>query len=232
MITLALIPARAGSKSVPRKNIRLLAGKPLIAWTIETAAACSNLDRIIVSTDDKEIAEIAQTFGAEVPFLRSQELAQDDTPDLPVYKHALTWLAEYQNYRPDIVVWLRPTCPLRRVEHVKAAIDKLIDSGADCVRSVSPVKHHPYWMKRLDGDRLVPFLEGMDESTYYQRQLLPPVYCLNGSVEVVWVKNVLDKGLLYAGDVRAHMMDIECGLDLDSELDFMLAELILQRRRS
>jgi CMP-N,N'-diacetyllegionaminic acid synthase len=227
---LALIPARGGSKGVARKNIRELAGKPLIAWTIEIASACSTLDRVIVSTEDQKIAKIARQCGAEVPFIRPGELAQDNTPDLPVYQHALSWLAEYEGYRPEIVVWLRPTTPLRTVQDVEAAIQLLIETGADCVRSVSLAEHHPYWMKRLDGDRLVPFVDGVDESKYYRRQLLPSAYRLNGAVDVTWYRTVMQKGMLYSGDVRGYVMPVERSIDLDSELDFALAELLLQRR--
>lgn len=228
MRILGIIPARGGSKSVPRKSIRSLAGKPLIVWTIEVALACPILDRVIVSTDDEEIAQIVSDHGAEVPFLRPAELAQDDTPDLPVYQHALSWLAEHEDYHPDIVVWLRPTAPLRTVQDVEAAIKLLIKTGADCVRSVSPAEHHPYWMKRLDGDRLVPFMDGIDENKYYRRQLLPPVYRLNGAVDVTRCRTVMEKGHLYSGDVRGYVMPVERSIDLDSELDFALAELLLQ----
>lgn len=226
---LAIIPARGGSKTIPRKNIKLLAGKPLIAWTIGVSLNSRRLDKVIVSTEDSEIAEISTKYGAEVPFSRPSELAQSDTPDLPVCWHALTWLAEHQSYHPDIVVWLRPTCPLRRVEDIEAAIDKLVKTGADCVRSVSLVEHHPYWMKRLEADRLLPFLEGNDEKKYYQRELLPPLYRLNGAVDVVWAKNVLEKNLLFSGDMRAYVMDPQFCVDLDNELDFALAESILKR---
>jgi len=229
--TLCIIPARSGSKGVFRKNIRQLAGKPLIAWTIEVALVCPSLDRVIVSTDDQEIAEIARQYGAEVSFIRPAELAQDDTPDLPVCQHALSWLAEHEYYCPDIVVWLRPTAPLRTVQDVEAAIQLLIETGADCVRSVCLAEHHPYWMNRLDGDRLVTFLDGIDESRYYCRQLLPPVYRLNGAVDVTWCRTVTEKGLLYSGDVRGYIMPAERSIDLDIELDFALAELLLQRRK-
>jgi CMP-N,N'-diacetyllegionaminic acid synthase len=228
---IAIIPSRGGSKGVPRKNIRQLAGKPLIAWTIETAKACSSLRRVIVSTDDLEIAEIAQRYGAEVPFIRPAELARDDTPDLPVYQHALSCLAEHNDYRPDIVVWLRPTAPLRTVQDIEAAIQLLIETGADCVRSVCLVKHHPYWMKRLEGDRLVSLVNGADESKYYRRQLLPPVYRLNGAVDVAWRETVVEKNLLYGGNMRGYVMPAERSIDLDSELDFAVAGLLLQRRR-
>ena len=180
--------------------------------------------------DYQEIAEIAQRYGAEVPFVRPAELAQDDTPDLPVYQHVLSWLAEHNGYHPDIVVWLRPTAPLRTVQDIEAAIQLLLETGADCVRSVTLAGHHPYWMKRLDGDRLVPFVDGVDESKYYRRQLLPSAYRLNGAVDVTWYRTVMEKGLLYSGDVRGYVMPVERSIDLDSELDFALAELLLQMR--
>jgi len=166
-----------------------------------------------------------------VPFIRPAELAQDDTPDLPVYQHASSWLAEHEDYRPDIVVWLRPTALLRTVQDVEAAIRLLIETGADCVRSVCSPEHHPYWMKKLNGDRLVPFMEDIDLARYYQRQLLPPVYSLNGAVDVTRCRAVTEKGSLYGGDVRGYAMPVDRSIDLDSELDFAIAELLLERRR-
>ena len=227
---IAVIPARGGSKQLPRKNISPLAGKPLIAWSIEIAFACPNLNQVIVSTDDKEIAEIANSYGAKVPFLRPAELAQDNTPDLPVYKHVLFWLAENEDYHPDIIVWLRPTSPLRTVQDIESAIRLLIQTEADCVRSVSLAEHHPYWMKRLDGDCLIPFMDGVDESKYYRRQLLPPVYRLNGAVDVSVCKTVLENEILYQGDIRGYIMPADRSVDLDNEIDFALAELLIQRR--
>lgn len=228
-----LIPARGGSKRVPGKNIRLLLGKPLIAWTIETARTCPALDRVIVSTDDPEIAEIARSAGAEVPFLRPPDLAADKTPDLPVYQHALGWLAEQQGYFPAIVAWLRPTAPLRTAEDITAAIELLIETGADWVRSVCPVEHHPYWMKRLEeGSRLTPFLPGKDESQYYQRQLLPPLYRLNGAVDVSWRATIMEKGLIYAGNMHGYVMPPERSVDIDDMLDFALTESLLKARKS
>lgn len=230
MISVGLIPARGGSKGIPRKNIRQLAGKPLIASTIEVALKCPSLDRVIVSTDDQEIAYVSRQYEAEVPFLRPSELAQDDTPDLPVFQHALLWLAGNEGYYPDIVVWLRPTAPLRTVQDVETAIRLLTETGSDCVRSVCEAEHHPFWMKRLDGDQLLPFAEGIDEREFYRRQLLPPAYRLNGAVDVTWRRTVMEQGLLYSGDVRGYVMPKERSVDLDSELDFAFAELLLQKR--
>jgi CMP-N-acetylneuraminic acid synthetase len=216
--TLGLIPARGGSKSVPRKNVRELAGKPVLAWTVETALACAALERVIVSTDDEEIAAVARACGAEV-LARPAELARDETPDLPVYRHALDELGD--SY--DAVAWLRPTAPLRAAEDVDAAVRLLEETGADAVRSVCEAEHSPYWMGRLDGDRLVPLLGEVPE----RRQLLPPVYRLNGAVDVVRCSSVGDE--LFGGDVRAYVMPRERSIDLDTELDFLLAEALLRR---
>lgn len=228
---IAIIPARGGSKGVPRKNIREIAGKPLIAWTIETALSCGRLDRVIVSTEDDEIAKIASNYGAEIPFLRPREIAQDDTPDLPVYQQALSWLNEHEKYCPDIIVWLRPTAPLRIVEDIEGAIRLLTETQADWVRTVCEAEHHPYWMKQLKGDRLLPFLEDMETEKYYRRQLLPPVYRLNGVVDVAWRETVMEKRLLYSGDVRGYVMPLERSIDLDNEVDFLLTEALMGRKK-
>lgn len=230
MKVLGLIPARGGSKGIPHKNISEVAGKPLIAWSIEVAKHCSLLDRTIVSTDDLQIAEVATTYGAEVPFLRPAEFATDDTPDFPVYNHALRWLADNENYYPDIVVWLRPTTPLRSVEDVRNAIDIFVENGADCVRSVCLVEHHPFWMKRLENQKLTPFINGKDEHTYYQRQLLPPVYRLNGAIDVVRRTTIVKKGFAYGGEMFGYVMPPERSIDIDNALDMVIAEHLLLRK--
>ena len=228
----ALIPARGGSKTVPRKNIRLLFGKPLIAWTIETALMAPSLDRVIVSTDDPEIAEVARAHGAEVPFMRPAELADDAVPDLPVFEHAYGWFRDWENDLPDLMVWLRPTAPLRTVTDIEAVSKLLAESGADCVRSVCPVEHHPYWMQRLDGDRLLPFDEQIDISKYYRRQLLPPAYRLNGAVDALRCRTASQQGMLFSGDMRGYVMPVERSLDVDTELDFALLEVIFQQKEA
>jgi CMP-N,N'-diacetyllegionaminic acid synthase len=143
-----------------------------------------------------------------------------------VYLHALQWLAEKDGYAPDAVAWLRPTAPLRTAEDVDATLGILERSHADCVRSVCAAEHHPYWMMLMDGDRLRPFVEGSE--AYYQRQLLPPVYRLNGAVDAVRCSSVAHVGL-FEGDVRAYVMPPERSVDLDGELDFALAEILLLR---
>ncbi|ANV86374.1 cytidylyltransferase domain-containing protein [Picosynechococcus sp. PCC 7117] len=229
MRTLIIIPARAASKRIPGKNIRNLAGKPLIAWTIELAISLDN--RVLVSTDSPEIAKISSQYGAEVPFLRPAELALDKTPDLPVCLHTLDFLKEKENYIPDMVVWLRPTSPLRIPEDVKQCIEKLKNHDADCIRSVCKVNHHPYWMKSfIDENRLVPFLEGKDEREYYQSQKLPPVYRLNGAVDVIRTKFIRQNKMLYGGDMQGYLMPENRSIDIDSELDFTIAEVLIRER--
>lgn len=221
-----IIPARGGSKGVPRKNIRLLAGKPLIAYTIEAALAAKSLDRVIVSTDDEEIDRIAKEYGAEVPFPRPKQLAEGTTPDLPVFQHALKYLEENENYKPDIIVHLRPTTPFKTGKLIDEAVDKLISTGADGIRTVCLVDYHPYWMKRLEDDRILPFME-LDRE-YPRRQDLPPVYKANGVVDVTRRKFIMDEGRMLGDNVRAIFMELIPSLDIDTELDFLVAEKILE----
>ena len=150
---LVLIPARGGSKGIPRKNIRDFAGSPLIAYSIAAGLQADLVTRVIVSTDDEEIAAVARQFGAETPFLRPEEFAQDRTTDLPVFEHALTWLKENENYIPDVVVQLRPTSPIRPKDCVDAAVRLLIDHPeADSVRGVVPAGQNPHKMWRIGAD--------------------------------------------------------------------------------
>ena len=227
---IAIIPARGGSKGIMGKNICLVAGKPLINWTIEQAQRSACFGKIIVTTDDNTIATIAHNAGSEVPFLRPEELAQDDTPDYPVYEHTIKWLSENQNYQPELVVWLRPTSPLRTSEDIISAIRLIKDTNADCVRSVCLVEHHPYWMKKIKDKQLLPFLDNLDEQKYYRRQLLPPVYRLNGAVDVVRNESVRNSGKLFHGNIVGYIMPNERSIDIDNEIDLMIAEELLIRR--
>jgi len=224
---LAIIPARGGSKGIIRKNIKNLAGKPLIGWTIETALKTSIIERIIVSTDDEEIAEVGEFFGAEVPFLRPKELALDNTTDMAVYEHTLDWLMQNEGYLPDIIVWLRPTSPLRTSEDIEKAVELLVESRADWVRSVCKVENHPYWTYRLVNNKMEPFIEGIDIRKYLRRQLLPPAYRVNGNVDVTWRKTIVDKKMLYSGNLHAYVMPVERSLDIDTMIDFVFAEALM-----
>ncbi len=148
---LAIIPARGGSKGIPRKNIRSFAGAPLIAWSIAAAQQSNTVTRVIVSTDDEEIAAVARQYGAETPFLRPAEFAQDQTTDLPVFEHALDWLAAHEQYQPNVVVQLRPTSPVRPVGLVDDAVQLLLSrAGADSVRGVVPAGQNPHKMWKID----------------------------------------------------------------------------------
>jgi len=234
MSVLAIIPARGGSKRIPRKNVRLLAGKPLISYTIEAALAAKCLDRIIVSTDDEEIAEIAARCGAEIPFLRPVELAQDNTPDQPVFRHALEELKRVSGYKPEIVMNLRPTTPLKSPKTIKKVVEKILDTEADIVRSMSPVigAHHPYWMYELSADdRAVPFMKDIELGQYYQRQLLPPVYRINSAADAMRSELIYEGNIL--GDKR-HMRVVvtteEEAIDIDTEFDFRLCEFLILKK--
>jgi CMP-N,N'-diacetyllegionaminic acid synthase len=186
---------------------------------------------VLVTTDDEEIAAVARAAGAEVPFQRPAELAGDEIPDLPVCVHALAWLRDNEEYEADLVVWLRPTAPLRSVGDVDGAVDLLVATGANAVRTVCVAEHHPYWARRLEGDRLLPFVDGLDDRAYLQRQSLPPAYRLNGAIDVVRAGGLAGNTALIEGDVRGYVMPVERSVDIDSELDFALAELLLAERR-
>lgn len=229
---LAIIPARGGSKSVPRKNIMLLAGKPLIAYTIEEAKKSKYINRIIVSTDDEEIAKIANQLGAEVPFLRPKELAEDFVPDLLVFKHALIWLEENEGYRPEIIVHLRPTAPLRRVEHIDKGIEMLLNSDADSVRSVCLSLKHPNKMWKVKDGYLIPFLPEarVEESYNLPRQQLPLVYIQNGSVDVTRRSTIFEKNSMTGDRINAFVMEENESVNINTFIDFELAELLIQKR--
>jgi N-acylneuraminate cytidylyltransferase len=191
---LALIPARGGSKSVPRKNLLNVAGKPLIAYSIGHALGCSQITRTIVSTDDAEITEVARKFGAEVPFRRPAEFASDTATDLQVFRHALLFLQE-QGYIPDLVVHLRPTGPVRRIDLIEHAIGMMLrHPEADSLRAVGLAEQTPYKMWRIEGSYLRQALElpGFPESHSMPRQKLPAVYWQNGYVDIVRPRTIIE----------------------------------------
>ena len=156
---LALVPARGGSKSIPRKNIQVLGGHPLVAYSIAAGLQAETVERVIVSTEDEEITRVSQAYGAELPFRRPAQLARDDTADLPVFQHALEWLAREESYEPEVVVQLRPTSPLRPRDCVDGAVRLLLENPeADCVRGVVPSGQNPFKMWRIQGGRLLPLM--------------------------------------------------------------------------
>ena len=228
---LAIIPARGGSKSIPRKNIRLLGGHPLIAYSIATALAAETVTRVLVSTDDEEIARIARQYGAETPFLRPAELAQDDTPDLPVFQHALAWLEENEGYTPQIVVQLRPTSPFRRVWHVDQAVLRLLEHPeADSIRTVCIPFQNPYKMWRIAPDGFMrPLLQSeFDEPYNMPRQLLPEVYWQTGYVDAAWSDTIMVKNSMTGERILPLVIPPEDWIDIDTPNDWRQAERLLE----
>jgi len=227
MNIVATICARGGSKGVPRKNIRPLCGKPLIVHTIETARKCPLINRIIVSTDDREIAEIARKAGAEVPFMRSRELAQDDTAKLPVIKHAIQFL-ESQGYSPDIVVDLDPTSPLRTEKDIEACIRMVMAGEADNVFSVTRASKSPYFNMVEIIDGRVRLVKPLDRPAK-RRQDAPEVYDMNASI-YVWKRDALmNNETIYLENTRIYLMP-KWAIDIDDETDFEFVEYMLSRR--
>jgi YrbI family 3-deoxy-D-manno-octulosonate 8-phosphate phosphatase len=229
---LALIPARGGSKGIPRKNIRDFAGFPLIAWSIAAGLQANSVSRVIVSTDDKEIASVAREYGAEAPFLRPAELAQDRTPDLPAFEHALKWLEDIEGYKPDVVIQLRPTSPIRPVGMVDEAVKILMDhSDADCVRGVVPAGQNPYKMWSFKGyDRpMKPLLEveGIAEPYNAPRQILPPTYWQTGHIDVIRTKTISHKNSLTGDVVYPLVIDPRFTVDIDTPADWIKYETLV-----
>ena len=230
--TLALIPARGGSKGIPRKNIRRFAGYPLIAWSIAAAKRSSLVTRVIVSTDDEEIASVAREWGAEVPFLRPAELAQDNTTDLPVFEHALKWLEDVEGYRPEIMVQLRPTSPIRPMTMVDDAISILIDhKDADCVRGVVPAGQNPFkmWQFKSADEPLHPLLkvDGIAEPYNAPRQALPPVYWQTGHIDAIRVSTISQKKSLTGDVIYPLVIDPNYTVDIDTLADWVKYEALV-----
>lgn len=216
---------------MPRKNVATLAGEPLISYTIRAALESEMLDRLIVSTDSAEIADVALSFGAEAPFMRPDELAQDDTPGIEPPIHALEWLAANEGYRPQYLMTLQPTSPFRTAEDIQAAVLILQDKSAEAVVSVCEVHDHPYWTKRVEADgRLVDFLS-LDRE-YVRRQELPPAYVLNGAIYLARAQMLLEERTYYARETYAYVMPRERSLDIDTAWDLHLAGLLLGERKN
>ncbi|MCZ2128054.1 MAG: acylneuraminate cytidylyltransferase [Anaerolineales bacterium] len=229
---LALIPARGGSKGIPRKNIRNFAGYPLIAWSVAAAKQSKLTTRVIVSTDDEEIAAVAREWGAETPFLRPLELAQDQTTDLPVFEHALKWLEDVESYRPEIVIQLRPTSPLRPLGMIDDAIRILrTHPDADCVRGVVPAAQNPFKMWRFNGaERPLGQLlevEGIAEPYNAPRQILPPIYWQTGHIDAIRASTILDKKSLTGDAIYPLVIDAKYTADIDTPADWAKYETLI-----
>ena len=227
---LAVIPARSGSKSVVDKNIRLINGKPMLAYSIEHALQTSLIDRVIVSTDSEKYASIAREYGAEVPFIRPAEYATDTSLDLDVFMHALSFLEEKEGYIPDLVVQLRPTYPIRRIQDIENMIRYMeVHPDVDSMRCVAPAKEIPYKMWHMDEDTgmLSPLMTDIPECYNMPRQQLPNVYYQNACIDV-FRSEVVTKKHSMTGDTIAGYKK-EDNFDIDTEEEFLRAkEYLLQ----
>lgn len=222
---LAVIPARGGSKGVPRKNIRMLAGKPLIAWTISVAQESKYIDRLILSSEDEEIVQVARQWSCEVPFVRPVELARDDTPGIDPLLHALHMLPGY-----DYVVLLQPTSPLRRVEDIDGALELCVSRGSNACVSVTVPEKSPYWMFTLDAEgQMHPLIDTGE--LINRRQDLPKAYAVNGAVYVAQCGWVMGKRSFLTDETLAYEMSRARSMDIDDELDLQLCEILLTNRR-
>ena len=228
---LFLIPARGGSKGIPKKNIADVGGRPLIAWSIEAGLGAHHRGRIIVSTDSAEIADVARGCSAEVPFLRPAEFSNDDATSLDMALHSLTWLEKNENYRPAYLVLLQPTSPLREPGDIDAAIEIAMVKDADAVVSVSPASSHPYWTKTLGSDgQLQDFMRPPKPSM--RRQELPEVFALNGAIFLIRPEVLAAKRTWYPEGTYGYVMPPERALDIDTPWDLRLADLVMRDRTS
>lgn len=220
---LALIPARGGSKGLPRKNLRELCGRSLLAWSIAAARASSVVTRIVVSSDDREILERAEELGADVPFVRPASLAEDETPGVAVLHHAAEQLPEY-----DVIVVLQPTSPLRSREDVDGCARIVVDRRAAAAVTVTTVDKPPHWMYEMDeGGTLRPFL---DTEKISRRQDAPDLYRLNGAVYAIRRPTLMESEALVPEGCHGYVMPAERSLDIDTELDLAFAEVLMSRR--
>jgi len=221
---LGIIPARGGSKTVPRKNLKLLAGKPLIAWTIEEAHKSQYIDRLIFSSEDTEIIRVAQEWGCEVLFVRPAHLAEDETPGIEPVIHAINAIGEKYDY----IVLLQPTSPLRTVNDIDDCIRYCIQEAAPVCVSVYAVDKSPYWMYTLnEHQKIFPLIQAYH--SIERRQDLPPVYALNGAVYVAQTDYLLREKSFISEETRAYIMPAERSLDIDNEMDFIYCELMKTR---
>ena len=231
---LAVIPARGGSKGVPRKNIRLLADQPLISHTINAALQSRNVHRVIVSTDDLEIAEVARSFGAEVPFLRPEEFATDTATSLSAIQHAMAWLQDHEAYQPEAVAVLAPTSPLRTISQIEATVDLLWSSERDSALTICAVQDHPYFIYQQDVDGSLSELVAMTDKPL-RRQDLPSFYTHSQAVvasRYSYLKHCDElQAIFNFQSMAGYLIDRDSALDIDTVNDFLRAEALLKQRQ-
>lgn len=224
MKILCLIPARSGSKSLPHKNIKMVNGKPLLAYSIEQAKNSKYKMRIIVSTDSREYANIANKYCAETPFLRPDEISQDDSTDYQFIKHAIDWLKENENYNPDIILQLRPTQPARKVSDIDKCLDIFIENydNIDSLRTVIEVEKTPYKMYTINENKLIPMFDKYNDNIEpynMGRQYLPKTYLHNGYIDIL-KPYLLEKGMISGQNIYPYVMNKDDTIDIDTIEDF------------
>jgi CMP-N,N'-diacetyllegionaminic acid synthase len=231
MNILGIIPARGGSKGVPRKNLTPLLGKPLIAYTIESALNSQYLTDVVVSTEDEEIARVSSSLGALVPFIRPAELATDSATSLPVIQHAITEMEKNKGFKYDIIVYLQPTTPLRTTQNIDEGIQLLLDTDADSVVSVVDVGgNHPLRMKRLIHENILINYIDQGHEDMRPRQQLPPVYIRSGELYISKRSVIMEQGLMVGNDCRGYKISPEWSANIDTQFDLLLAEYLLKKR--
>jgi|SRR3989344_1583199 len=228
---LGVITARGGSKGIPGKNIKLLGGKPLVAYTIEAAKKSKFVTHLIASTDDEAIAKVCREYGAEVPFMRPQELAEDKTPHLPVMHHAIAEMEKRLGIKFDYVVIFQPTSPFRTVEDIDETLKKLIETGADSAVSICEVESsaHPMKIKKLENGRVFPYC--IDEPEGARRQDLPTAYKRSSAVYAMRRDLIMNDGRLYGDIVVGHIVPADRSIDIDTPLDWLKTEYMLEDLR-
>ncbi len=231
MKILAFIPARSGSKRIPDKNIKLLDGKPLIAYTIEAAKTSKQINRIVVSTDSKDIAAVSRQYGAEVPFMRPEDISQSDSTEMQFFEHALSWFADHENYEPDLIVLLYPTSPFRRSNSIDSAIEEMLKHPeADSLRSVRLCSEHPYKMWVIEDGFLKPFVKEKDPNIHtLSYQFLPTVYIQNACIYITKPATIKNKKSPTGDVIIPFIMDEVESIDINTPMDFQFAEMIIER---
>jgi CMP-N,N'-diacetyllegionaminic acid synthase len=224
---LAIIPARGGSKGVLRKNIRKLNGVPLIAYTIEAAMKSKYINRVVVSTEDTEIRDVSLIYGAEVPYLRPDEFASDHSPTIDSIVHMVTWLREKEEYIPDFICLLQCTSPFRNYKHIDEALDVMFKSKMEGIISVCEAEVNPYWANIIKDNKLQYFIEGGKSIT--RRQDLPKIYRINGAIYIIETSKLLLSKTFETENITAYIMSNVDSIDIDTELDFKFAELIINQ---
>lgn len=224
---LGIIPARGGSKGIPGKNIRMLGGKPLIHYAAQAARESGLVDRLVLTTDSAEIAEVGKNLGIEVPFIRPARLARDDTPMFPVIEHVVQFV-ENEGWQPDIILLLQPTAPLRQPEHIRAAIKTLMETKCDAVASVVEVPQHyaPDFVFKLEDGKLKRFLDGSEKIT--RRQDVRPAYSRDGTIYAFWRDVFIHKRSIYGDDCRPLLIPRDASCNLDTMEDWEEVEKKLQ----